>query len=965
MPRVPGTSTPELRKSCSFCRRRKIRCSGEHTGCQACIARKQACIYEESSPMGRPRKNAPRQPSDKANSRQRLRPNSMQSSSSPIMEESGKHGLTMSQKAFDLAVGEAEPQAYRRDPVDELAKGMLKLRLSTNVRTTFSFFSANLTGDIVQAFYGLVSSNPAPNSSPFQRLSAPDFAPPYRIPQGTRFLYEVAIKARQASRPRSEGAVRICQEALTSELWRRFPCEIVSLATAGIPSSYDPDLEEPLFVRLLKEDESTGFENELELLVNPLLTLLPIEINNLVRLWFLHSPYCFFINDHVFLSAIEHNTVDPALLSIVIALALAIDPSHPPDESETPLHTPSLESFKFPQPPPSLSGDTSFGFFAPFEFDSSILASFNDTSTPPQDPLPFIRHAEHLVFARAAEEAVSSITTLQTILLLGAYYGSNHRTRQSWGVMCTGYALAREGLKRLQSLTEKERSRRSELQVIEDEQLINIVWIFAVFGSWSFLSLGLPRSTLIEVTDSLPLPPVSHHDSFSYKFRSKSLPHIPEANQSLRHGIRGFNETCRALALIVTLSVKNAVHAPHLAPPSLNQDTALGPQTQFSASPQGFSVLVAQWLIQQAEQHASPHPAVRRRSATLTSAKEGSSSLFLSCVNAIMALHRLAPFDQPFQNLVISAPGLKLSIRAIELLVHGSEKRVNSALANGGGRVLPDTAKFGLLRMLGDALPHCLRLMDHLAESAKSNADVYLLVFEEKDRIAHILDNLIRLTDCGVTTSGGDTSLGTKRVQLSLAGIHQSAEEGSSTVFPKNENPLPMPSAVRIPTAPFVPQIGHDRCESVSSDSIDSASTSYQSVRLRSGSNSSAFSLFSDTTGRSRSESSTSAASDFSKSYIPRWTGRKSYPTAADAASTIVPTSTSIMDPIVSCSKSFSDPRDGTQAFPPDPLMLATLFPTHHQFSVEEGTSSQLYNCFDGNGNLNLQSEGEDGYGLW
>ncbi|KAA1066093.1 hypothetical protein PGT21_021036 [Puccinia graminis f. sp. tritici] len=47
----------QLRKSCRFCRSRKIRCTGEtDIGCLACRNRNQKCVYEPTAAMGRPRK---------------------------------------------------------------------------------------------------------------------------------------------------------------------------------------------------------------------------------------------------------------------------------------------------------------------------------------------------------------------------------------------------------------------------------------------------------------------------------------------------------------------------------------------------------------------------------------------------------------------------------------------------------------------------------------------------------------------------------------------------------------------------------------------------------------------------------------------------------------------------------------------------------------------------------------------
>ncbi|EPQ28028.1 uncharacterized protein PFL1_04355 [Pseudozyma flocculosa PF-1] len=46
----------ELRRSCSFCRHRKMRCSGETPWCRSCKERAQPCLYEASIPRARPRR---------------------------------------------------------------------------------------------------------------------------------------------------------------------------------------------------------------------------------------------------------------------------------------------------------------------------------------------------------------------------------------------------------------------------------------------------------------------------------------------------------------------------------------------------------------------------------------------------------------------------------------------------------------------------------------------------------------------------------------------------------------------------------------------------------------------------------------------------------------------------------------------------------------------------------------------
>lgn len=94
------------------------------------------------------------------------------------------------------------------------------------------------------------------------------------------------------------------------------------------------------------------------------------------------------------------------------------------------------------------------------------------------DHIPFIEYGQQLLFARPVEEAARSIESVQALLILGAFVGSEHRTRESWAIMSSGYAIARESLKRIQDMGERERLRRTERQAVDDEALIGVLWMF-------------------------------------------------------------------------------------------------------------------------------------------------------------------------------------------------------------------------------------------------------------------------------------------------------------------------------------------------------------------------------------------------------------------------------------------------------------------------------------------------------
>lgn len=70
-----------------------------------------------------------------------------------------------------------------------------------------------------------------------------------------------------------------------------------------------------------------------------------------------------------------------------------------------------------------------------------------------------------------------------------------------------------------------------------------------------------------------------------------------------------------------------------------------------------------------------------------------------------MCLHRLAPFNEWQGNLELSAPGLRLALRSMQILVSESAQEVEDSIRSGedaAGRIDAAQAKTGLMRLIGD-----------------------------------------------------------------------------------------------------------------------------------------------------------------------------------------------------------------------------------------------------------------------
>jgi hypothetical protein len=188
------------------------------------------------------------------------------------------------------------------------------------------------------------------------------------------------------------------------------------------------------------------------------------ELRRLLAHWFQHSPFSLILSDALLLSDIENDTHDPALLAVLVGIALTLEDSPAVD---APAASP-------PASPMTIKSDT----------ESSRSHSRMD-SVPRLDKrqaATFLDYASNVLFARTNEQAVSSISTMQALLVYGAYLATRHLTRRSWVVMCSGYALTREAIKR-SGLGEggerkKRNGNRSKRQRIEDELLVAVCWIF-------------------------------------------------------------------------------------------------------------------------------------------------------------------------------------------------------------------------------------------------------------------------------------------------------------------------------------------------------------------------------------------------------------------------------------------------------------------------------------------------------
>lgn len=154
-------------------------------------------------------------------------------------------------------------------------------------------------------------------------------------------------------------------------------------------------------------------------------------MHHLLLRFFRHSPFSYLLNDSLLLSSLHSHTYDPALLCVLLGIALTL-PSDPSSSS-------------------------------------------SDPSPTSQE---FLAHALSLLLSRSNAHTVNSLSAIQALLILSVHLGaSQHRLRQAWSLLASGYAVAREMLGRSathqgsrgrggEEMNERERVEREGLRVV-------------------------------------------------------------------------------------------------------------------------------------------------------------------------------------------------------------------------------------------------------------------------------------------------------------------------------------------------------------------------------------------------------------------------------------------------------------------------------------------------------------------
>ncbi|KAL6719148.1 hypothetical protein ACLMJK_003385 [Lecanora helva] len=279
-------NTPAIRKSCHFCRSRKIRCSGQRV-CAACSARNLDCVYGREASKGRPRGSTTSSGKNGSNKDPKFAcRKSSQNESILSREHSRANSPTLNSSSFSKTYGSPVPQ-------DEL--------ISTELERSFRRFF--------------------PNHPPFSQESALGSTLFPREPG--RAIWEAAVKEEPRSSLQSDSGDSTT--TLGTVTYKRLffglvpgLVELVSARFGSLGFCQSEDTMSQFFGSSLSMDStSTMFDMDTQAEARPKFN--DHQICQLIELWFFHHPLSFILSKTLLLHSYRSGTHDESLLAAILA----------------------------------------------------------------------------------------------------------------------------------------------------------------------------------------------------------------------------------------------------------------------------------------------------------------------------------------------------------------------------------------------------------------------------------------------------------------------------------------------------------------------------------------------------------------------------------------------------------------------------------------------------------------------
>ena len=289
-----ATATSTMRRSCNFCRSRKIRCSGA-TICSACSERNVDCVYVREASKGRPKG-----PGFKASSR-----STAQDSIDPVRAEA--LSASAGSSAFNLQSGSsiASPKVNANRPANS---NRTARKLSTASEENNNTVVAELEDMFDENFKdaGLTANNP------FQESLAAFHRTFHNDPTSTMdSILGFSVADRQHRTIRYEQLL----STMTQEL-----VEMLSLRFGSLGCYRLDDASARFYAISLANDETpTMFDFKTPENPSPLDNFDSHRTIQMIEVWFSVHPLSNIISKTLFLQSYKGNTHDPSLLALILA----------------------------------------------------------------------------------------------------------------------------------------------------------------------------------------------------------------------------------------------------------------------------------------------------------------------------------------------------------------------------------------------------------------------------------------------------------------------------------------------------------------------------------------------------------------------------------------------------------------------------------------------------------------------
>ncbi|KAH9472486.1 hypothetical protein MJO28_001670 [Puccinia striiformis f. sp. tritici] len=456
--------------------------------------------------------------------------------------------------------------------------------------------------------------------------------------------------------------------------------DVVSWIVSGQASVSDRqddslNTREPLFTQMLNFDRGENkYERSMttagEGVNNPLKQFSSDELNSIYSRWLSANPFAFLFNDAAPGQQSIHLAENDAFLATVVGWHFYLrSRSRNYDPSQIPNHHP---------------------------LDISARCY-----------MPFFEFAEAELMGRAMCVNRLTLSTVQGLVLLGAFRSVDSQPRCGWALLSVAHLLAKEYLSPTNGL-KRPRNASGELDV-QENKILGMNWLMCLYKSWTLLSMKFSKFKVHAMVDGSP----SYLDAYWSHARVNSTAVDVQANTEWAN--RTLLNVSQILEVFSTLCQEDPSH-------SLLPD----PMSTLPSNDRLYKsqLYLIRWLMDTAKMRCQimgsydspPYTSNRDTSRTSGEIRNAHVNTILAVVFSIFALSRLVSledFSATFSRIPHSIFRDVLKLLQI-ISTEGADSVVNCAPSLNSSSILGEAL---LLRIMRGLFPQLLILVSAFAKT--------------------------------------------------------------------------------------------------------------------------------------------------------------------------------------------------------------------------------------------------------